>query len=652
MARRLAAIMFTDIAGYTAMSQADEAGALRLLQEHDRLVRPILEAHRGRKVKSTGDGLLLEFPDALDAVECGVELQRRIHEHNAEAGARRLEIRVGIHLGDVQRRGTDIFGDAVNIASRVEPLAEPGGICLSAQVFDQVHNKLAFQFQNLGPKTVKGVREPLGVYRVVLPWMEPGTTPSAGPVPPRLAILPLANISPDPKDEYFADGLTEELISVTSQARGLRVIARTSVMPYKSTPKSIAQIGAELGVDSVLEGSVRKAGDQLRITVQLIDVRTQEHRWAKTYDRKLENVFAIQAEVAEQTASALKVELLRTERQAMQEPPTSNLVAYEQYLRGIRAWQAASTSGMGEEEATAFFEEAIRQDPRFSAAYSYLANVLLARMGESLAAREVIPRARELIAKALQLSPDSSEAHTALGNLAFQGDQDWARAEAEFQQAIALNPSSSTARFWYGFLLQVLQRLGESRKQYLAAIPLDPLWIGPRRNIVWTTLETGDMESTVSLAKDLVDAFPNSPVAGGTLAWMYAFAGRHEEAGRLASSLPKKPELDPWSNRAAILAYLGRPEELRALVSDWERGRPTSYLSLENAATYYTLVGDTEKALAVFERDYREGGRGLALISHLPWYDPIRGEPRFVALLRAMKVPMVPRHLLRPEGPR
>jgi adenylate cyclase len=642
MARRLAAIVFTDIAGYTAMGQTDEAGALRLLQEQQRLVRPLLEAHRGRQVKTMGDGLLLEFPNALDAVECGVELQRRAHERNGREGIQPLRMRIGIHLGDVQRRGTDILGDAVNIASRVEPLAEPGGVCLSAQVFDQVHNKVPYQFQKLGPKALKGIRESVDIYRVVLPWAEMEAAPD-GPAPPRLAVLPLSNISPDPKDEYFADGLTEELISVLSQARGLRVIARTSVMPYKSAPKPIPQIGVELGVDSVLEGSVRKMGDQLRITVQLIDVRTQEHRWAKTYDRTLEDVFALQAEIAEQTAGALKVELLRSEREAIRERPTTSVTAYEFYLRGIRESQQEYWKGHSlkehVEQVTKFFERAIREDPDFSAAYSCLANFLLGMMSGVLPERTVGPRVRELVAKALELNPNSSDAHTAQGNLAFQVDHDWTRAEADFQQAIALNPSNAAARFWYGFLLQILQRYTEAKKQYLAATESDPLWLGARRNLVWMTMASNDLASAVSLAEALLERCPDNLVARGSLAWMYAFAGRREEAVELTAPLAAAPDLDLWSNRAAVLAYLGQPQEARALLAAWEEGRLSWYLSLLDAASYYALVGDKEKALSLLERDQAEGDRGLWAPYRMPWFDSIRNDPRFVAMVRAMKLP-------------
>ena len=637
--RRLAAIVFTDIAGYTSFAQSDEAGALRLLQEQERLIRPLLEAHRGRKIKSMGDGLLIEFHNALDAVECAVDIQRQLHERNASEGERPLRLRVGIHLGDVQRRGNDIFGDAVNIASRVEPLADPGGVCLSAQVYDQVHNKVPYQLERLGPKSLKGVKEPMGIYRVVLPWAGRESV-SGAPHPPRLAVLPLVNISPDPKDEYFADGLTEELISVLSQIRGLRVTSRTSVNQYKGTTKPIAQIGSELGVDSVLEGSVRKAGDQLRIAVQLIDTRTDEHRWAQTYDRRLDNVFAIQAEVAERTAGALRIELLKSEREAIQERPTASLTAYEFYLQGIQAWRELSTGESDREGKIAkCFEEAIREDPRFSAAYSYLANYLLGVMGATRPASEVVPRAREAVAKALELNPNSSDARTAQGNLAMQADLDWTRAEAEFQQAIALNPSSSTARFWYGFLLSHLQRFGEAEKQYLAAIELDPLWLLPRLNLGWAHEESGDLVSAISLCEKLAKRFSDTASVHRQLALFYALAGRVDDAVKLVEPLKGATDLDSRAVRAGVLLLLRRPEEARALLAEWEQGRTSQYVSLVDVAAWYSLLGESEKALTLLAQDYREGDRTLWVAYGLTHFDPIREDPRFVAMLRTMKLP-------------
>jgi adenylate cyclase len=643
MARRLAAIVFTDIAGYTSIAQADEAAALRLLREQEKIVRPLLESHRGRKVKSMGDGLLLEFENALDAVECGVALQRQLYDRNSREGSKPLQLRVGIHLGDVQRQGTDILGDAVNIASRIEPLAEPGGVCLSEQVFAQVRNKVPYTLENLGPKTLKGVRDPVNVYRVMLPWAVEGAAPSPSTYP-RIAVLPLTNISPDPRDEYFADGLTEELISMLSQVRGLRVISHTSVNQYKGTSKSVAQIGSELGVASILEGSVRKAGDQLRIAIQLIDTRTDEHRWAETYDRKLENVFAIQADVAERAAGALKVELLRSEREAIEEKPTSDMEAYASFLRAIQlshSFFAGTTEDTRKVDlkAEGEYEDALRRDPNFSAAMSGLATHLIAVAGITRPPKPLFARARELVTKALELNPNSSDAHTAKANLAMQSDRDWARAEAEFQQAIVLNPSSSGARLWYGYLLDVLQRFPEAKKQTLAAIDLDPLWPLARFQFIAHLDHGGEFDAAVELRKKIYEREPDNVVLRWGLGFSYARAGRPQEALELLESPADVSDLGARTVHAMAMLVLGRPEEFRKLATDLEQGRLPGYFSDPVIAGGYAALGERERAFHFLERDSTEGDRILWANYQELVFDSIRDDPRFVALIRAMGLP-------------
>ena len=275
--------MFTDMFGSTASAQANEVESLKLRDEQADLVRPIFSAHRGREIKSMGDGFLVEFDSALHAVQCAIDVQQHLRERNSQPGAVPIQLRIGIHLGDVEHRESDIFGDAVNIASRIESTSDPGGLSISSQVFEQVRNKISNRLESLPPTTLKGVQMPIKVYRVVLPWTGPDA--STGDGPSGLAVLPFTNISPEQRDEYIADGLTEELITVLSQLRDLRIISRTSVMLYKATPKSATQIGAELGVSSLLEGSVRKAGNHLRITAQLIDTRSDRHLWSQTFDR-------------------------------------------------------------------------------------------------------------------------------------------------------------------------------------------------------------------------------------------------------------------------------------------------------------------------------------------------------------------------------
>jgi adenylate cyclase len=307
--RRLAAIMFTDMVGFTAMAQRDEGNAIRLLDEQRSLVQPLFTEHGGRVIKSMGDGFLVEFASAVESVRCAQKIQAALGRRNASVdAAQRVELRIGIHVGDILGQGEDIVGDAVNVASRLEPLAEPGGVCVSEQVVDQVRNKLPVGWEPLADARLKNVESPMGVYRLVA--AEHGamlSTPLRGAgATIRLAVLPFSSLSVDPGDELFADGLTEELITHLAHETAFGVVARTSVMQYKGTSKGIREIGRELAVGSILQGSVRRSDKTLRIAVQLVDVGSEEHLWANRFDRELLDILAVQDEIAHGVARALQ----------------------------------------------------------------------------------------------------------------------------------------------------------------------------------------------------------------------------------------------------------------------------------------------------------------------------------------------------------
>jgi adenylate cyclase len=640
--RRLAAIMFTDMVGYSALAQADEATALGVLDRHNRLLRPIFPRFRGREVKTVGDAFLVDFDSALDATECAIEIQRTLHDYNESAPDHwKIWIRVGLHVGDVVQSQGDVLGDAVNIASRIAPLADPGGICLTQQVYDQVQNKIELPLVKLPPHQLKHIRLAVGVYKVVQPWQpQPETMLAVEPVSGHhIAVLPLANISPDPTDEYFAEGLTEELISVLSQVRGLSVIARTSIDQYRTAPKSIAQVGAELGVDTVLEGSVRKAGNRIRITLQLVNVATQGHIWTSSYNREVDDIFAVQSDIAERTAGALRLEFAKPGGAGSKRRPVVGPEAYDLYLKGLVA--ASAHGGVGMDEAVRCFERATRLDRNFAEAYAAWANLYVELAGDYVSMQAVMPRARELAAKALELDPDSSDAHASLANIAFQFDHDWTLAEAEFRTAIALNPSNVTAHRFFGLMLVALDRLDEAREQGRIQARLDPGG-SPMGTLTMVEWAAGNYDLALEhLEQDLdTRAARSNHVYRGFFALA---AGRRAAAVKEADMPLTGGDDSERFDHAMLNALLGRPDEARRVAAEVERREAKSYTSATHLAMLYASLGKKDRALDLLEQELRGGDRVLWLYYRGVWFDSIRDDPRFVALLREYGLPRIER---------
>src|ERR671936_545337 len=380
--RKLVAILAADVVGYSRLMEVDETGTLARLKAHRlELIDPVIAKTRGRIIKTTGDGLLVEFHSVVDAVQCANEIQQRMARRNADvSAARAIQFRIGINLGDVIVEDDDIFGNGVNVAARLEALAEPGGICVSAAVRDQVGERLEIAFEDIGEQTVKNIARPIRVYRVAAPWQagaaERGVDTATGkpPTKPSIAVLPFSNMSGDPEQEFFVDGLTEDIITELSRFRDLLVISRNSVFVHKGKPVKVQDVAREFGVDYVVEGSVRKAADRVRVTVQLIDAETDTHLWAERYDRELRDIFAIQDEVTAAVVATLsgRVEAATHERVARK--PTANMAAYECVLAGkILHHRSAREANV---EALRMLNRAIELDPKYAHAHAWKACVI------------------------------------------------------------------------------------------------------------------------------------------------------------------------------------------------------------------------------------------------------------------------------------
>ncbi len=631
--RRLAAIMFTDVVGYSAAAQADEAGALRLLEEQEELVRPVLATHGGREIKSTGDGFLVEFDSALRAVQCAIDVHQHLHERNLQKGVKPIELRVGIHLGDVEERAGDIFGDAVNIASRIEPLAEPGGLCVSEQVFAQVRNKLSNHFVKLAPTRLKNIQFPVEVYRVVLPWEEPGGTVVGGPRldGSRIVVLPFINLTPDPADSYFADGLTEELIGAISRIQQLSVISRTSAMKFKGASKTVREIGTELGAGSVLEGSVRKVGNTVRISAQLIDVNDDKHLWSENYDRTLANVFAVQSDVAEHVATALRSELTSGARARLRKGPTRDTAAYLLYLRGRVAMRSPDPAYR---EAFGLFEEALAKDADCAPAYAALSECYTYVAGEVTPVAEGFASAMRCARRAIELDDGLSEAHASLGLLLLQRDFDVKGATQELRRAIELNPSNSMAHQWLAPCLRIRGQLREGMAEATQAEKLDPLSSSAKWFVGLALFRSRDFEAATEKLQESLALEPAGMYPHVVLAYIRAirsdFAGAVVEAEKcMEASKGRPPGLEAlgWT-----YALAGRKDEAHDILEQLTQFDRRGIHTTASRGLIQLCLGEREEAIRLLQTAYEEHDLGVLTLLQNPFLDPIRDDPRIAAL--------------------
>ncbi len=630
--RRLAAIMFTDMVGYTALGQRNESLSLALVDKHRELIRPILANHEGLEVKTMGDAFLVEFGSALEAVRCAYEVQRAIREFNISMPEeRRIHLRVGIHLGDVVESGGDISGDAVNIASRIVSIADDGGVCLSRQVYDQVHNKFELPAVSLGLQSPKNLSTPIEVFRVQMPWKEEEAAPVALDQR-RIAVLPFANISPDPSDEYFADGMTEELITTMSKISGLKVIARTSVNHFKGSQKGISEIARELQAGSVLEGSVRRAGDRIRVTVQLVDSRSSEHTWAESYDRELTDVLAIQGDISKSVAETLRVKLLSHEDAKMRKKGAVNPEAYALYLRGRHLWNQRTKSETS--EAVGCFEEAVRVHPDFAPAYAGLADCynVLADYGW-MAPDRASKLAKDFSTKALEIDPDLAEAHASLGWTLMSYFWEFTSAEREFRRAIDLRPSYAIAHHWHAILLTYMRKSEEALQEEEKAFELDPYSRSIRVAVANCKAILGRKGEAIEGLRILAEMEPTFSPSHYWAAEIRIARKEYEEAlieARKAVELDGAPGNRAQLARACALA--GRKGEAHEILEEILPSAKTGLVPPTVFGLARLAEGDMDDGFEWFERAFTAKDASILMLGSLPWLQDYYSDPRWVEI--------------------
>ena len=577
--RKLTAILSTDVEGYSRLMGEDEEATVRTLTTYREMMAKVIQKHEGRVVDSPGDNVLAEFASVVDAVRCAVEVQEELRVQNAELPEnRRMQFRIGINLGDVIQEGERIYGDGVNIAARIEGLADGGGICISRTVYDQVKNKLSLGYKYMGEHTVKNIAEPVRVYRVL---MEPDivipkiTKAFKFPDKPSIAVLPFLNMSGDPEQEYFSDGITEEIITGLSNISHLFVIARNSTFTYKEKPVKVQQVAEELGISYVLEGSVRKAGNRIRITAQLVDAITGHHLWAERYDRDLKDIFAIQDEITMKIVTALQVELTEGEQARLYGKGTENLEAYTKFLRAQKYFYKGDFS-LSRQMA----KEAVELDENYPAPYVLLAwtHWFEARLGWGESSAESLKQAYSTSQKALTMDDTIPGVHAIIGGIhLYQRQHELAIAEGA--RAVALGPNNADVHAMMGHILRF----------------------------------AGSFEEAIDMTKKAVRLHPNYPSFYlMELAMCHYYLGKYEEAVAFAEQLrtlaQSRGEDNILRSSHLILAInyirLGREKEARAAATEVLRLFPSFSLEWDRLYSCYKDPGHLERQ----HEDLRKAG--------------------------------------------
>lgn len=607
--RRLAAILAADVVGYSRLMAANEVGTLAGLKAHRKeLIDGRIAEHQGRIVKLTGDGMLVEFPSVVNAVACAALIQREMRERNADVpNDRRIEFRIGVNLGDIIAEDDDIYGEGVNVAARIEGVARPGGVAVSGAVRDNVGSRLDLAFEDTGEQMLKHIDRPVRVYNVdIFAGARPAQARLETPAPEKMsiAVLPFNNMSGDPEQEFFSDGITEDIITDLSKISGLSVIARNSVFTYKGKPIKVQQAAQELGVKFILEGSVRKVGQRVRITGQLVDGKNGMHLWADRYDRDLTDIFALQDEITHTIVDQLKVKLLPEEKVVIAQAPTHNVEAYTHYLRArdyllMRTYTSVQL-------ARRLFSRAVELDPDYARAYAGIAECdtyVSSWLGVPISVDDILATT----GKALAIDPNLPEAY-AVRAAALVNAGRRAEAASAFEKALALDPNCHAANYYYGRFFYTEGDFDRAAKHYTRALEIQP------------------------------DDYKSPLLLHG----VFEALGRQEESKKYAwlgikraeEVINRHPEnSDPSALGASVLAALGEREramEWLARASAVENDPSSAWY---NVACTYSLLGEVDRAIDLLEIWLPRVGPDQKL-----WFkndrdlDPIRNHPRFQRL--------------------
>jgi adenylate cyclase len=688
--RKLAAIMFTDMVGYSALSQRDEKVALELLEEQRQLLRQIFPRFNGAEIKTIGDGFLVEFTSALEAAQCAIEIQRALSKRNHDVPAeRRIEVRIGVHIGDVVHRGGDVYGDGVNIASRIEALAGAGGICVSMDVERQIRNALEARFEKLAPTELKNISVPMDLFRIVLPWER--RTPAAkseirspkSEIPSRLigsnvtkfaligaivllvigigwwwttlphktstppastskitslAVLPFKNYSSDANQEYFADGMTDLLTTELSGIGALTVKSHQSALKFKGSTKSTPEIGQELHADAIVEGSVLRDGNEVTVNVQLIEAQTDRHLWAKKFERDVTNILKMRNEVVEAIAREIQVTISPEQSSRLSNARTVNPAAFQEYLLGRQSWNRLTEKGNA--DALEHFNRAKEIDPNFALAWAGVADAYGAAADTTVATKEALATGKAAAQRALELDDSLAEAHTTLASLQFSFEYEWMQSEVEFQRAIKLKPNYAVAHWQYGWRLVLAGHLDEALNEMKRAVELDPLSPAMTLDVNVPYVLKGDYNSAEAQCRKALELEPSFYLPHFVLGWINIKRGNYAKAieeYRIAQTMETQPII------AGFLGYAyarnGQRDKAMETIGELNHLAAHRFVTPYCQALIYLGLGEKSHAIDWLEKTYEKRSPWVGWLKVETLFDPLRSDPRFQALYKKMNFP-------------
>ncbi|HLC20829.1 MAG TPA: tetratricopeptide repeat protein [Vicinamibacteria bacterium] len=598
--RRLAAILFCDMVGYSRLMEESETQALHLLGEFRQVAGRTIQEYSGEIIDTVGDGLFAAFGSAVEAVHAAVALQKELAAHNRrEAGRQPLLVRIGIDLGDLLQEGGHLFGSGVNVASRIEPLAPPGGIYVSGEIYQQVRNQKGLSFRDLGERQLRNIKEPVRIYDVVSGEEEAESKRLEAPTALRaIAVLPFQNMSADPENEYFSDGMTEEIITRLSKIRELKVASRSTVFRYKGKGIDPRDVGRELGVGSVLEGSVRKLGNRLRITGQLINAADGFHLWSEAYDRNLDDLFKIQDEVSERIAQALRVNLTEAERVQISATPTESIEAYDYYCRGRHLFYQYTRGG--NRAAINMYLKALELDENYALAYAGLSLCYAQLISRGWDENPIwLDKAQDAALRALGIDQSLAQAHFALG-FVYEMKEDWDREEGAMRRVLLLDPNHAHAHDSLGDVYYHRDQLEDAMSEYQTALRLDPFHPRALVQVAATYQKAGQYRAAIAQLRRTSEILPDFVDAEG-LGDLHRSRGNYEEA---LQAYKRALAIDPANIDAKVglgLSY--------AAMRRFEEGEQIAKELLESSnkpreenADYQFLVGMLHRARGDYEK--------------------------------------------------